>query len=233
MVEVLLILATLLFASALASFGLYYRRLRKVNYEYVEAKNILSDIILSFNRQLRRLDEKAGYLAHKLEAHLSREEHVTKDKQAEAKLAEITAKITELTETKNTTMQRIEELNKKIIELTELQKNLEQKISETPERKTLPKEPKIKAAIPIRREKALEPLTVTELTVLEFLAAEGEKTAPQIKEAIKLTREHTARLMKKLYEEGYVERNAQKKPYTYRIKEEMRKILRKTEEKST
>jgi len=227
-------LTTLLFAIALASFGLYYRRLRKVNYEYVEAKNILSDIILSFNRQLRRLDEKASYLAHKLEAHLSREEHaITKDKQAEAKLAEITAKITELTEAKNTTMQRIEELNKKIIELTELQKDLEQKISETPERKILPKEPKIKAAIPIRRDKALEPLTATELTVLEFLVAEGEKTAPQIKEAIKLTREHTARLMKKLYEEGYVERNAQKKPYTYRIKEEMRKILRKTEEKST
>jgi DNA-binding IclR family transcriptional regulator len=67
---------------------------------------------------------------------------------------------------------------------------------------------------------------------LEILAEEGEKTAPEIKDRIKLTREHTARLMKKLYEEGYLERDSGKIPYAYRIKEEMLKILKKTEAKA-
>jgi CTP-dependent riboflavin kinase len=53
--------------------------------------------------------------------------------------------------------------------------------------------------------------------------------APEIKDLIKLTREHTARLVKKLYEEGYLERNTAKTPYAYRVKEEMLKFLKKTE----
>ena len=47
-------------------------------------------------------------------------------------------------------------------------------------------------------------LTDTEITVLEMLSKEGPKTAPEIKERVQLSREHTARLMKKLYEEGYL-----------------------------
>jgi len=76
----------------------------------------------------------------------------------------------------------------------------------------------------------LASLTETELDVLEALATEGRKTAPEIKERIKLTREHTARLMKNLYERGYLERSTQKIPYSYSIKDAMRKILRKTPE---
>ena len=49
---------------------------------------------------------------------------------------------------------------------------------------------------------------------------------------IKLTREHTARLMKKLYEGGYLERRAEKTPYAYSVKEEMLKLLRKSEVKA-
>jgi DNA-binding MarR family transcriptional regulator len=86
-------------------------------------------------------------------------------------------------------------------------------------------EPKIKSAIPIKREKALDPLTETELTVLKLLASEGEKTAPNIKSRIMLSREHTARLMKKLYTDGYLERSANRIPFKYRLKEEMQKIL--------
>jgi hypothetical protein len=52
-------------------------------------------------------------------------------------------------------------------------------------------------------------------------------TAPDVKDEINLTREHTARLMKKLYETGYLERETRKLPYYYSIKEEMVKILKK------
>jgi predicted transcriptional regulator len=72
-------------------------------------------------------------------------------------------------------------------------------------------------------------LTDTEVTVLEMLTTEGSKTAPEVKDRVQLSREHTARLMKKLYEEGYLEREIGKIPFKYRIKKEMEKLLKKTE----
>ncbi len=62
-----------------------------------------------------------------------------------------------------------------------------------------------------------------------MLSKEGPKTAPEIKERVQLSREHTARLMKKLYEEGYLEREADKIPFRYSIKREMEVLLRKVE----
>lgn len=235
MIEPLLVATIFLLIAALVIFVLYYKKLRNVHYEYGAAKTVLGDIILSFNRQLKRLDEKVGYLTHRVEARISREDRVlSKIEQHEAQITEITAKITQLTAEKTETPKQVETLSKKLDEIVAAQEKLQRRISEVAERKpsTAPlTETRIKAAIPIRRDKALAPLTPTELAVLEFLASEGEKTAPQIKEAIKLTREHTARLMKKLYEEGYLERDERKIPFTYKIKEEMQKILRKTEEK--
>jgi DNA-binding MarR family transcriptional regulator len=72
-------------------------------------------------------------------------------------------------------------------------------------------------------------LTETEIAALEFLASEGSKTAPEIKWKIRLSREHTARLMKKLYESGYLERDTNKIPFKYSIKKEMQDLLRKKE----
>jgi DNA-binding IclR family transcriptional regulator len=66
-----------------------------------------------------------------------------------------------------------------------------------------------------------------------MLSKEGAKTAPEIKERVRLSREHTARLMKKLYEEGYLEREAGKIPFKYSIKKEMEKLMQKAENKSS
>jgi DNA-binding MarR family transcriptional regulator len=81
----------------------------------------------------------------------------------------------------------------------------------------------------IKRDKAMATLTDTEIAVLEMLTAEGAKTAPDIKERVQLSREHTARLMKKLYEEGYLERETGNIPFRYSVKKEMEKLLKKPE----
>ena len=44
-------------------------------------------------------------------------------------------------------------------------------------------------------------------------------TSRDIQVTLKKSREHTSRLMKKLFEEGYVQRNTETKPYTYSITE--------------
>ena len=44
-------------------------------------------------------------------------------------------------------------------------------------------------------------------------------TSRDIQITLKKSREHTSRLMKKMFEEGYVQRNTESKPYTYSITE--------------
>jgi CRP-like cAMP-binding protein len=51
------------------------------------------------------------------------------------------------------------------------------------------------------------------------LITEKTMTSHDIQITIGRTREHTSRMMKKLFEEGLVERNMQTKPFTYKITE--------------
>ena len=63
----------------------------------------------------------------------------------------------------------------------------------------------------------LKGLTMTELRVLEFIG-DGAKTATDITEFTKLSREHSARLLKNLYEKEFLTRDATTSPYRYRVK---------------
>jgi predicted transcriptional regulator len=58
--------------------------------------------------------------------------------------------------------------------------------------------------------------TETEARVLRLLT-QGPRTTAQIKEEIGKSREHTARLMKSLFNRGLVARNDRNKPYVYEI----------------
>jgi biotin operon repressor len=60
--------------------------------------------------------------------------------------------------------------------------------------------------------------TETETKVLRLLA-EGPKSSAEIKEQVGRSREHTARLMKTLFDRGLVIRNDRNKPYVYEITE--------------
>ncbi len=50
-------------------------------------------------------------------------------------------------------------------------------------------------------------------------------TSRDIQITLKRSREHTSRLMKKLFEDGYVKRNTDSKPYTYSISEKGKKKI--------
>jgi hypothetical protein len=71
---------------------------------------------------------------------------------------------------------------------------------------------------PVMRVASQEPATSTstEQVVLRLLAA-GPKTAPQIQRQIGRSREHTARILKELYERGLVVRVETARPFIYRI----------------
>jgi DNA-binding MarR family transcriptional regulator len=128
------------------------------------------------------------------------------------------------------------DVNKRLQDIVTSQEKLSARISGLEEQVTrlsVAPEMKVEAVIPIKKEKALASLTETELSVLEMLASEGPKTAPEIKNRINLSREHTARLMKKLYDGGYLERDSSKIPFKYKVKKEMENLLKKAETEAT
>gem|GEM_PF-665304 len=67
-------------------------------------------------------------------------------------------------------------------------------------------------------------LSDTERGVLELLAT-GPKAAPDIGRLMTKSREHTARLMKSLHEQGFVERETYRQPYEYRLNEKVREAM--------
>jgi len=75
--------------------------------------------------------------------------------------------------------------------------------------------------------------TPTELQVLSFLSEQGPKSAPEVGRVIGRSREHSARLMKKLFEEGYVRRDQARIPFRYSVVERVRASFKSPEKKES
>jgi uncharacterized membrane protein len=232
----LLVTAVLLFVT-ISALLLYYRRIKALRQEYERARGVVEDIVVGVDSQFQRQQDRVLFVAQKVEAtSLENRKVVTKIEECERQLADFTKVVGEVPQIEEKISGQLEEMRSEVKGIKEAQDKVIKKLIEVEKIKQeayyVP-EAKIEAAIPIKREKALEPLTETELMVLETIGKEGEKTAPEIREKIGLTREHTARLMKKLYKDGYLERDTHKMPYIYRLKEEMQKILKRREAKTS
>ena len=235
--EILVALATALSVATVAAAIEYYRYLRRAQKEYERAKAAVDDIVLSFNRQFKREADKLEVIAFKVESIASKTSgtlDIAKDFGKRMDAVEMKAKtdmesIGRIVERLDLVEGGLRDVGTSHEAITAKLAGLEEKARQMPPAL----ETGLEAVIPIRREKAIAQLTDTELSVLEMLASEGPKTAPEIKERVNLSREHTARLMKKLYEEGYLERETGNIPFRYSVKKEMEKLLRKTETSTT
>jgi DNA-binding MarR family transcriptional regulator len=215
---------------------LYQRRIRTLRQEYERAKGVVEDIVVGVDSQFRRQKDRVLFVAQKVEAaSLENKKVVEKIEEYEGRLTDLTKEVREVPQIEERFSGQLSVMRGEVEGIKEAQNKVMQKLGEIEKMKqeVYVPEMKIEAAIPIKRETALEPLTETELMVLETIGKEGEKTAPDIRETIGLTREHTARLMKKLYKDGYLERDTHKMPYVYRLKEEMQKILKRREARAS
>ncbi len=70
--------------------------------------------------------------------------------------------------------------------------------------------------------------TPTEMQVLSLLSDKGPLAAPEIGRLVGRSREHTARLMKRLDEEGYVKRDQNRIPFRYSLVDRVRQSFGKT-----
>jgi predicted transcriptional regulator len=211
----------------------YYKQIRKAQREYEKAKGAIEDIVLSFNRELKREADRLGVMAYKVEGSTSKADTGLKRiDNIEKRITPFESQVTAISENNTSILTKLTIVDMKVCDIETSHETLKtkiagideqvQKLSNLPEMKSEP-------VIPIKRDKALAALTDTELAVLEMLSTEGPKTAPEIKERVQHSREHTARLMKKLYEEGYLERETGKTPFKYSVKKEMQKLLKKPE----
>ena len=89
--------------------------------------------------------------------------------------------------------------NKQIVEITKEEEIIPKKVVSTPNI------PNIEYASPV--------------DYVLHLITNKAMTSRDIQITLKKSREHTSRLMKKLFEDGYVQRNTESKPYTYSITE--------------
>ena len=233
MIEVLLVLIGVLLATTIVASFEYYKHVREAQKEYEKARDAVEDIVLSFNRELKREAERLELVAYKVEGSTAKANaSLKKIDSIEQKIAPIESRFNAIKENDETVLSKITEVNNKTHNIEAEQQTLKTKITELEtQMQKFTEGPEIKSepVIPIRRDKAMAALTDTEVIVLEMLSMEGPKTAPEIKDRIRLSREHTARLMKKLYEKGYLERETGKIPFSYRIKEEMKNFLNKAE----
>ena len=105
--------------------------------------------------------------------------------------------------------------------------HIKSKMSEVPERRQgiegLPKPVNLRTAI--SEGDVLAALTPTERSTLEILRVEGAKGAPELGKRLSKSREHTSRLMKKLYMEGYVSRESSRAPFRYKLNDVVRSAL--------
>jgi DNA-binding transcriptional ArsR family regulator len=224
MIDPLVAVYILLFLLTACISLIYYLKVRQASKEYMKAKGALDDIVFSFDKELRAEGDKIREITQKSDIKIV---------EALNAVDLVKPKVTELEE-------RVKKMEEYMAAISNNQRDLRERIDDSLRRQSEPPKEAIVTSvgtgghesdnltippIPLRKEKALASLTDTEVQILELLAHQGEETAVQIQSVVKLTREHTARLMKKLYISGYVERRTDRTPYTYRLKKEMEGLL--------
>ena len=208
-----------LFAVTVVASFIYYQRIKRAQEEYEGSKDIIRSITVGFTQQIARI---TGSLRN-IERDASDARIIASEAMKVSQEASETAKENE--EERRRLAEKIGETEKALSDM----KGEMQKLSMRP----VAVQPRadVDAPIPLKQDAVLDQLTPTELDVLALIEEMGEGTVPQIRERIGKTREHTARLLKKLFERGFIDRNTSGMPYRYYIRKEIRELIHQQREK--
>ena len=210
------ILAVAVFAmAAVVLLAILSARYRRDRHMFIESKDVVSGIVRVFSGRLQKQEESLDALKETMHRVLKTQE------EQQARLERTTEHMTQSMDLERRLIGALGRLAGKVNKLMSGPAVKEK--AEPLER--LPAEGYL-ASIEI----ALSKLTPTELKVLQLLAVEGPLPSPNIGRTVGKSREHTARLMKRLYEQGYVDRETSKIPYRYKLNEKVRGTLEKKKE---
>lgn len=199
---------------------IFYERIKMAQMEYDDSKDLVQNVTSTFTKQVKQMESEITRVEREaLQAkYMANEAFNSGQGTGDATLAGL-EKVKELNE-------RVENIESSI----ETMRDDLKKIASQP--RVISQQP-VSAPIPVEGNNILSQITETEMEVLKMIVDLGEGTVPEIKDVIGKTREHTARLLKKLYEKGYIDRNTSSMPYRYSIRKEIRElILKQNEEQS-
>jgi len=210
--------AALLLVTVAASI-IFYRKIQEATAEYDGAKESIRNITFGFTRQVNRLQQDVAKVENEATtAKIVASEALRNSGEAkEATLKGLEA-VKSLQNRIETTETSVESLKKEV-----------QKLAMAPKQRVVVRQD-ISAPIPVQQSNILSRLTETELSALKKIAELGEGAVPEIKEHLGTTREHTARMLKKLYESGFVDRSTNAMPYRYSVRREIRDLIQQQPE---
>lgn len=210
-----------LFMVTIVASYIFYQRIKMAQNEYEESKDLVTNVTSAFTREVKKMETDLERLERDtLQAKYMASEAISaKQGDSEATLAGL-EKVKELSDRVDGIEESIESMKKDL-----------SKLASQP-RIVVPTGP-VDAPIPVQGDDILQTITETELEVLKRIVDFGEGTVPEIKEHIQKTREHTARLLKKLYDKGFIDRNTNSMPYRYSIRKEIRDLILEQNESST
>ena len=197
---------------------IFYQRIKLAQAEYDDSKQTVRGITMVFTRQVKKMEtELVNIERETLQAKYLANQAIRQNRGTSLNPKD-SQEITQL----NNRVQRIEEnIDTMKQELT--------KLASQP-RAAPRRQNDVAAPIPVQGADILQQITETELDVLRIIVDLGEGSVPDIRDKIGKTREHTSRLLKKLYDNGYIDRNTSSMPYRYHIRPEIKGlIIEKTE----
>jgi len=107
--NLLLMAVTALLLITMGASALYYRRIRRVREEYEEAKGVVDDIVISFNKQFQKQEDRLRIVTHETEVLSSeREKIVEKMENHDRRLVDMTSKIEAVSEVEQKVSTQIE-----------------------------------------------------------------------------------------------------------------------------
>lgn len=182
---------------------IYYKKIKRIKEEYESKEDVVKNITLGIARNIYSNIKNIENTIMKLRTDIN--EALIKSEKA--------------LETSETTSQDMEKIFKRMDEIEKMLIEVKEKMVRKPV--------KIEAPIPIDDREILDGLNDTELKILMILDELSEGTVPEIKKRINKTREHTARMLKKLYDKGFIDRNTSSIPYRYYLRKEVKEIIRR------
>jgi hypothetical protein len=202
-----------LFAITLAASLIFYRRIKMAQREYEGSKDAVGTITAGFTRQVNKLEQSI---------------QETKNDAVTAKVAAAEA-LKSSGETKEAVLQGLEEVKKlhdKVHSTESAVESFKKELLRLASTPRIPLQaPSLEAPIPVQQASVFDRLTDTELEVLVKIVELGEGTVPEIRDHIKKTREHTARMLKRLYDTGFIDRNTSGMPYRYSVRKEIKELI--------
>lgn len=182
---------------------IYYKKIKRIKEEYESKEDVFKSITLGITRNIYSNIKNIENTIMKLRSDIN--EALIKSEKA--------------LETSETTNQDVEKIFKRMDEIERMLIEVKEGIVRKPV--------KIETPIPIDDREILDGLNDTELKILMILDELEEGTVPEIKRRINKTREHTARMLKKLYDKGFIDRNTSSIPYRYYLRKEVKEIIRR------